>query len=46
MSLLHDLENEFSDYAKSMPDSGMAEDSDFKAWGQGFCERMVHFLFT
>jgi hypothetical protein len=33
MSLLLDLERDLADYAKSMPDGGMAEDSDFEVWG-------------
>lgn len=43
MSLLLELEHDFVEYAKSMPDGAMAEDSDFEAWGRGFCERVVCF---
>ena len=44
MSVLLDVENELADYAKAMPDHGMAEDLDFEVWGREFCERIVSFL--
>jgi hypothetical protein len=39
--MLADLQVSLKEFAKSMPDCGMAKDGDFKVWGQGFCERMV-----
>ena len=45
MSLLAELNAEVVDYAKSMPECGVAEDSDFEVWGKGFCEKMVSFVF-
>jgi hypothetical protein len=43
MLLLLDLQAEVLNYTKAMPETGKAEDLDFKVWGKGFCERMVHF---
>ena len=41
MTTLAKLNAKIIDYAKAMPEPGMAEDSDFEVWGKGFCERMV-----
>ena len=45
MSLLSQLNVEVLEYAKSMPECGMAEDSDFEVWGKAFCEKMVSFRY-
>jgi hypothetical protein len=39
--ILADLQASLKEFAKSMPDCGIAEDEDFEVWGRGFCERMV-----
>ena len=41
MSLLAELNTKVTNYAKSMPERGVAEDSDFKVWGRDFCAKMV-----
>jgi hypothetical protein len=41
MSLMQKLRANVVEYAKSMPEEGKAEESDFEAWGRGFCSRMV-----
>ena len=43
MSLLAELNSEVVEYAKSMPERGIAEDIDFEVWGKVFCEKMVSF---
>ena len=43
MSLLKELNADIVDYAKSMPEHGVAEDLAFEVWGKGFCEKMVSF---
>jgi hypothetical protein len=43
MTMLAKLNAKILDYAKTMPEQGMAEDSDFEVWGKEFCEKMVKF---
>jgi hypothetical protein len=45
MLLLTDFQTKVLKYAKSMPESGKAEDLDFKVWGKGFCSLMVRHPF-
>ena len=41
MSLLFKLGANILEYAKSMPEDGKAEETDFEVWGRGSCTKMV-----
>jgi hypothetical protein len=41
--ILLELQADVLNYVKSMPERSVANDADFRVWGKGFCQRMVHF---
>jgi hypothetical protein len=42
MSLLAALANDLHKHVKTMPKGSMPDDSDFEAWGRGYCQIMVN----
>ena len=41
MDPLAKVKFQLSEYLKSLPEHGKAEDTDFEVWGREFCRRMV-----
>jgi hypothetical protein len=42
MSLLAALADDLCEHAKTMPEGSTPDDSDFEAWGRGYCQIMVN----